>query len=117
MTSENRTENTSERADDMSRQAQEKASEMSDRAREQAEAGKDQAATGMHTAADRIRERAGGSEAGEKVAGTMDSTASYLQEHSTAEIWNDVEDYVRKHPGQALAGAVVAGLLLGRILR
>jgi hypothetical protein len=114
--------NMGERAQEMGRQGQEKASEMAERAQERAEVGREQAAGGMHSAADQIRERTGSSEgmpreAGAKVAETMDSTANYLQEHSTSEIWNDVELYVRKHPGQALAGAVVAGLLIGRILR
>jgi ElaB/YqjD/DUF883 family membrane-anchored ribosome-binding protein len=47
----------------------------------------------------------------------MESAAGYLKEHSTTEMWEDLEHYAKEHPGQALAGAVVTGFLLGRILR
>jgi ElaB/YqjD/DUF883 family membrane-anchored ribosome-binding protein len=47
----------------------------------------------------------------------MEKTATYVREHSTNEMLNDVETYVKEHPAQSVAGAVVAGFLLGRILR
>jgi hypothetical protein len=104
-------------------QAREKASEYGDKAREQAEAGKDQAASGMEKAAGMLRERTAGtdggvaSQAGTKVADGMESAASYLRQHDTTEMWNDVEAYAKQHPTQALAGAVIAGFLLGRLIR
>jgi ElaB/YqjD/DUF883 family membrane-anchored ribosome-binding protein len=55
--------------------------------------------------------------AGEAAASTMEKTATYVREHSTNEMLNDVETYVKEHPAQSVAGAVVAGFLLGRILR
>jgi ElaB/YqjD/DUF883 family membrane-anchored ribosome-binding protein len=107
---------------DTADRAQDKASEIGGKAQRQAEVGVDKAAEGMHSAADKIRERAsnqGGmaADAGMKVADSMDKTAGYLREHDTAEILDDVEKYVRDHPMQAVAGAVIGGFVIGRILR
>jgi ElaB/YqjD/DUF883 family membrane-anchored ribosome-binding protein len=55
--------------------------------------------------------------AGEKVAEGMERSATYLREHSTEDMRGDVERYVREHPMQAMAGALVAGFVLSRILR
>jgi hypothetical protein len=103
-------------------QAREKASEYGERAKEQIEAGREQTASGMERAAGMVRERTGDSsgvagQAGVKVAESMESAAVYLREHNTADIWSDVESYAKQHPGKALAGAVVAGFLIGRLLR
>ena len=103
-------------------QVREKAAEYGEKAQQQLDAGKDQAAAGMERAAGQLRERAaqgGGvpAQAGMKVADTMDQAAGYLREHTTAEMWDEVEMYVRQHPAQALAGAAFAGFMLGRILR
>lgn len=91
-------------------------------ARQKADEGVDRAASGMQSAAEKLRERAEGksgmtAEVGTKAADTMERGASYLREHDTQEIIDDVERYVREHPMQALAGAVVGGFLIGRILR
>jgi ElaB/YqjD/DUF883 family membrane-anchored ribosome-binding protein len=106
----------------MTEQAKEKASEYGEKAQEQAEQAKDQAAGGMERAAGMIRDRSTSmdgttGEAGTKVAAGMESAATYLKEHNTTEMWNDLELYAKEHPGQALAGAVVTGFVLGRILR
>ncbi|HXH21791.1 MAG TPA: hypothetical protein VNN10_07160 [Dehalococcoidia bacterium] len=111
-----------EKADEFAGRAREMASEYAEMAQAQVEVGKDQAASSMETAAQKLRERTMaqgglGSQAGEKVAEGMESAAGYLREHSTGEIWDDVERYVRAHPMQALAGAAFAGFLLGRMLR
>ena len=103
-------------------QAKDKAAEYGQKAQQQIDAGKDQAAAGMERAAGQLRERvsqSGGvqAQAGTKVADTMEQAAGYLREHSTAEMWDEVEMYVREHPAQALAGAAFAGFMLGRILR
>jgi len=109
-------------AEDAREKAGEKVSEYSDRAIEQVEAGKEKAATGMEQAAGTLREKVSSqsgltAEAGTKVADTMEKTAGYLHDHSTTEMWDDVESYVREHPGQALMGAVVAGFLIAKVLR
>ena len=102
--------------------AREKASEVGQKAQEGVEQGRQQAASGLSQAAETLRERSEGSsgvasDAGVKVAEGMESAAGYLQTHTSTEIWTDVEGYVRQHPGQALAGAIVTGFLIGRILR
>jgi ElaB/YqjD/DUF883 family membrane-anchored ribosome-binding protein len=102
-----------------------RASETKDRVeevvREKTEQGIDRTAEGVQSAAERIRSEAnerGGmtAEAGTKVADTMDRTAGYLREHDSEQILSDVERYVREHPLQAVAGAVVGGFILGRLL-
>jgi ElaB/YqjD/DUF883 family membrane-anchored ribosome-binding protein len=100
----------------------ERASGAADKAREQADAGLDKAADKMSSASDRIREKSqqqGGmqAQAGTKIAEGLDKTSDYLQSHDTNEILDDVEHYVREHPLQAVAGAVVGGFVIARILR
>ncbi len=107
---------------DIGRQAQDKASELADRAREQAEAGREQAAGGMHQAARKVRESTSGKggmqeQIGGKAADQMERASGYLREHNTSEIMDDMERYDREHPMQAVAGAVAAGFVIGRILR
>lgn len=111
-----------EKAQQYGEQAREKAQEYGDRAQEQAEKGRVQTATGMEKAAGMVRERTAGTsgmpaEAGAKAADALDNASGYLRTHQTSEIMNDVETYARTHPGQALAGAIFAGFVLGRILR
>jgi ElaB/YqjD/DUF883 family membrane-anchored ribosome-binding protein len=113
---------TAERAREYGQQAQEKAAEYGEQARERADEGMDRAGERMGETAARVRERAqerGGmqAEVGTRVADSMERTANYLKEHDTAELMDDVERYVKEHPVQAVAGAVVAGFVIGRILR
>ena len=112
----------SEQAQGMAEQAKEKASEYGEKAQEQAEQAKDQAAGGMERAAEALRERAGSTEgapaqASLKVAEGMETASMYLKQHNTTEMWSDAERFAKEHPGKALAGAVVTGFVLGRILR
>jgi ElaB/YqjD/DUF883 family membrane-anchored ribosome-binding protein len=109
------------KAGDIADQAKNKTGEMADAAKERAAAGKDQAASGLERAAQVTHERVAGSEgmpaqAGTKVADVMEDTAKYLRTHDTNEIWRDVESYARSHPIQALAGAVVGGFVLGKLI-
>jgi hypothetical protein len=82
---------------------------------------KDQAASGLERAAHMAHQRASGSgmpaEAGTKVANVMEDTAKYVRTHDTNDVWGDVEFYVRSHPIQALAAAVVGGFVLGKLFR
>jgi hypothetical protein len=113
---------TNSQGSDVTTKAREKASEYGQKAQEQADAGIDRAAGGMEKAADKLRSQALREEgvraqAGEKVADGIDKTAEYLREHDTQAILDDVEKYVRRHPVQAIAGAVVGGFVLARVLR
>lgn len=108
--------------DDAGQRMQERTQEAAEQARQKADEGVDRAAGGMQSAAEKLRERTEGksgmtAEVGTKAADTMERGATYLREHDTQEIIDDVERYVREHPMQALAGAVVGGFLIGRILR
>jgi hypothetical protein len=85
--------------------------------REQVEQGRERTAEGVERVAGRVRERAANIPGSERVAEGMEGTARYLREHDTTEIMNDLERYVRQHPMQAVAGAVFAGFLIGRVLR
>jgi ElaB/YqjD/DUF883 family membrane-anchored ribosome-binding protein len=113
---------TQEKAQEYGEQARDKVQEYGERAQEQAEKGREQTATGMEKAADMMRERTENSsgmpaEAGAKAADALDNASGYLRSHETSEILGDVESYAKAHPGQALAGAIFAGFVLGRILR
>lgn len=107
--------------DRMKQKAAETKDKVQEKVKETTEEGIDRTAEGVQSAADRIRTQAeerGGmtAEAGTKVADTMERTAGYLREHDSEQIIDDVERYVRQHPVQAVAGAVVGGFILGRLL-
>jgi ElaB/YqjD/DUF883 family membrane-anchored ribosome-binding protein len=109
------------RAQEFAAEARDHAESAGQEVQERTDAGIDRAAQGMESAADTLREKAAGkegltAEAGTKLADGMERTAGYLKEHDTAAILDDMETYVREHPMQALAGAVVGGFLIGRLL-
>jgi ElaB/YqjD/DUF883 family membrane-anchored ribosome-binding protein len=119
---ERASDRTMEFADKTGDRTKEKASELGARAQERADEGMDKAAGGLEQGAGKLREKAqerGGmaGDAGVRVADSMEKTATYLREHDSAELLDDIEKYVRDHPVQAVAGAVVGGFLIGRILR
>jgi ElaB/YqjD/DUF883 family membrane-anchored ribosome-binding protein len=110
-----------EKAKETATRAQEKAQEVGQKAEQQADVAVDKTAEGLESTAQTVRERFATrdgvtGDVGMKAADTMERTAGYLREHDTAEIIDDVERYVREHPMQALAGAVVGGFLIGRLL-
>ena len=112
---------TSTSADSKVDSMKETARDTAEKAKEKADEGIDKAAEGVKGAADKLRERAErqdgmAADAGVKVADTMERSAEYLREHDTEQIFDDLEQYVRKHPMQALAGAIVGGFLVGRLL-
>ena len=115
-------EKAQEKAHELAGKTREAAGEYGHKAQDQLDKGMDQAAGSMAQAAEKLRAQSAHSEgmpaqAGVKVADGMETAAAYLREHNTEEILGDVEVYVRKHPTTALAGAVAAGFLIGRILR
>jgi ElaB/YqjD/DUF883 family membrane-anchored ribosome-binding protein len=108
-------------AENMTERARETAENMGDRARDMEERGREEASSKLESVADQLRERAAGDgtkgEMAEKAAMTMERTAGYLREHSTGDMTSDLETYVRDHPMQGVAAAVVAGFVIGRVLR
>jgi hypothetical protein len=55
--------------------------------------------------------------AAERAAAGLQDAATYLREHDAAEMWGDVESYVKRYPGRSVLMAVATGLVVGRILR
>ena len=110
-----------ERAHEMAGKTKETVAEMGQKAQDQLDKGTDQAASGLEQAADKLRSQTEGNsmpaQAGLKVAEGMESAAGYLREHDTEDMIGDLEKYVKAHPTTALAGAVVAGFFIGRMLR
>ena len=51
------------------------------------------------------------------VAGAAGDVAGYLDEKPANEIWNDANDFARKHPAVVFGGLLLAGLAVGRIIR
>lgn len=87
-----------------------------------ADKGMEKAAEGLGSAAEKMRARASEetgmrATAQEKAADAMDKTAGYLKEHDSQELMHDFEEYVKAHPMQAAAGALVAGFMLAKIVR
>ncbi|MGC4853244.1 hypothetical protein ACLQ24_07540 [Micromonospora sp. DT4] len=50
-----------------------------------------------------------------RVADAAQQAAGWLDEREPGEVLDDVRTYARRHPGTFLAGAAVAGLLVGRL--
>jgi ElaB/YqjD/DUF883 family membrane-anchored ribosome-binding protein len=103
-------------------QAREQMQNVAGQAKDQAEQVRERAADSTEMAADKLREQVEGrggvqEKVGIKAADAMERTAGYLREKRTDEIWHDVENMAREHPMQALGGAIVAGFVIGRILR
>ncbi len=78
----------------------------------------------LERAAARVREKGhnlpGGertSRASDYLAGKAEQTAGYLRSHSSSEMMADVKEAVRRHPVQTIAGALLAGFLIGRSAR
>jgi ElaB/YqjD/DUF883 family membrane-anchored ribosome-binding protein len=86
-------------------------SEQADRQRENAAKGLDRAASSLH---DGIGSAA---KMGHGLADGMESTATYLRDHSFGEMGNDVMTLCRRHPVQALVSAAVLGFIVGRAIR
>ncbi|MGY0005259.1 hypothetical protein [Micromonospora sp. I033] len=92
---------------------------------------RDQARTQQQRAADGLRdlgrelgsmaERSGESgmagEAVRRAADAAQRAAGWLDQREPGDVLDEVRGYARQHPGTFLAGAVVAGLLVGRLTR
>jgi ElaB/YqjD/DUF883 family membrane-anchored ribosome-binding protein len=111
-----------EKAHELADKTKETATEYGQKAQQQVDKGMDEAAGGMERAAEKLRTQTATADglpaqAGVKVADSMETAAGYLREHNTEDILTDLEHYVRQHPTQALAGAIFAGFVIGRVLR
>lgn len=107
---------------EMKGRAQEQAGNIGTMARERTEQGMGKASEGLSSAASQLREKGeqrGGRQAqmATKMADQLDRTSSYLRDHDSQQVWDDVERFVKENPMQAAAGALFAGFVLGRIFR
>lgn len=125
-------ERAGEMASDAAQSAQQRAAELRDQAAEMAprareaaydtvESGRTGAAEGLERAAENLERQSRGDGMTAMAAGAaadgMQQAAGYLRTHETAEMWEDVERYVREHPGRSVLAAIAAGVVVGRILR
>jgi ElaB/YqjD/DUF883 family membrane-anchored ribosome-binding protein len=115
------TQRIEEQTQDVADRAREAAGDMAENMRGAEARGREQASSGLDSVAEQLRERASSDgtkgEMAERAAVGMERTADYLREHSTGDMTADLEAYVREHPMQGVAAAVVAGFVIGRVLR
>ena len=108
---------------DFASEAKGKASQLANAASESAGRQRESAAKGLHRAASAIQDNAGklgsgkASDAARKVAGGIDSTATYLEEHDFADMGKDVMEVARRHPAEAIIASLAIGFLVGRALK
>jgi len=108
---------------DFASEAKGKASQLANAASESAGRQRENAAKGLHRAASAIQDNAGklgsgkASDAARKVAGGIDSTATYLEEHDFADMGKDVMNVCRRHPAEAIIASLAIGFLVGRALK
>ena len=114
-----------ERTDDQVNKVKENLKEMGQKASARMEEQKMHAASTLDNTASTIRERAevipnAGAKIvdfAQKTAGKLETTADYLRENDAKAMMQDVEDLVRRYPGQFLAAGIFLGFFLGRGMR
>jgi len=103
-------------------QVRDRASELGRTAKESIDRNFHNAAGAFESAASAIRTRMPQGEG--RVAGIasttadkLDSTARYIREHNTGDLYREVENWARRSPGAAIGTAAAIGLLLGLTLK
>ncbi|RGC66715.1 hypothetical protein C5N14_21865 [Micromonospora sp. MW-13] len=111
-------------ASETGRQARNLAAEASEQLRQQAEAQQKRAADGLRSLSAELQSMASNSghdgvasEVVRRASGAAEQAAGWLEGREPGDLVNEVRDYARQRPGAFLAGAVVAGLLVGRLTR
>lgn len=105
------------------RQARDLVEEGKGQITEQARDGQRKAAEGLHTLADQMQKMAQTSDGGvvtevaQQAAERTRTVASWLDQHEPGDLLTEVRTFARRKPGVFLAGAVVAGVLAGRLTR
>jgi ElaB/YqjD/DUF883 family membrane-anchored ribosome-binding protein len=88
-----------------------KAADKIDGSRESAAGALDQTASSLHSSGDKI------SDAAHSTADKIQATADYVRNTNLKGMANDVQEIVKRYPGQSLAVAAVLGFLVARGLR
>jgi len=66
---------------------------------------------------DNLAAKIGANRAVQSAAGSVHRAAHYVQAHSVKEMATGMEQVVRRRPAYSIAAAVIAGYLLGCVLR
>lgn len=88
-----------------------KAVDKVDSSRESAAGALDKTAASLHSSGDKL------SGVAHSAAGTVEATADYVRRTDLKGMAADVQDIVKRYPGQSLAAATVLGFLVARSLR
>jgi hypothetical protein len=111
-------------AAETARQARDLVGQASAQVQQQAGAQQKRAAEGLRALGTQLQSMASKSEqdgvAKEVVRRASDAAeqaAGWLERREPGELVNEMRDYARQHPGTFLAGAAVAGLVVGRLTR
>jgi ElaB/YqjD/DUF883 family membrane-anchored ribosome-binding protein len=82
-----------------------------DASREPAASTLDRTASALHSKSDRV------ASAAHATADKIQATADYVRDHDFKEMANDVQELVKRYPGQSLAAAAILGFLVARVMR
>lgn len=109
---------------DTAEKAQAKAGEMGRAVQDKLDGSRGPAADKLEGVAATLHEKAEGLPGGEtaadlahSAADKVEATAQYVREHGVQDMMGDLENFVRRHPGQSLFAAAAVGFLLGRAFR
>ncbi|MEN3362685.1 MAG: hypothetical protein V7637_6667 [Mycobacteriales bacterium] len=107
-----------------SRQARDLAQEARTQLREQSVAQRDRATGSLRALGDELEQMAqrGGqsgtaTEIAHQAAGRVRDVARFLENREPGDLVEEVRSYARRRPGTFLAGAAVAGVLVGRVMK
>jgi hypothetical protein len=111
-------------ASETGRQARDLLGEAKGQVQQQASGQQHRAAQQLWAVADELSEMAAkGGQSGlatqvaQEAAGRVRGVASWLDQREPGDLLDGVRDFARRHPGQFLAGAAVAGVVAGRLTR
>lgn len=95
-----------------------------DQLREQASEGQHKLAGGLHSLADQVRQMSDRTDKPgmaadliRQVSERTSDAASWLESREPGDLMNEVRRFARQRPGMFLAGAAVAGVVVGRLTR
>ena len=74
-------------------------------------------ASSLHEKAASLRSRDRVADFADSAAHKVEATAQYVRDHDVQDMVADMENLIRRHPGQSLMAAAAVGFLLGRTFR
>jgi ElaB/YqjD/DUF883 family membrane-anchored ribosome-binding protein len=82
-----------------------------DSSREPAASALERTSSALHNKSDSV------ASAAHATADKLKATADYVREHNFGEMAEDVQELVKRYPGQSLAAAAILGFLVARVMR